>query len=147
MTYAENRQAFHDFEILEKYEAGMVLEGHEVKAVKTGRLSVRGSYVKVLGGEIFLIGATISPYQPKNTPKDYDPQRTRKLLLSKKEISGLIGKSEEKGLTIVPLKAYNKKGRIKMEIGLAKSKKKDDKRELIKKREEKRKIERRLKQY
>lgn len=147
MVYAENRSAFHDYEILEKYEAGMVLEGHEVKAVKNGKLSVRGSYVKILGGEIFLIGATISPYQPKNTPKDYDPQRTRKLLLNKKEIAGLIGKSQEKGLTIVPLKAYDKRGRVKLEIGLAKARKKYDKREVIKKKEEKRKIERVLKQY
>ncbi|MBI2047702.1 MAG: SsrA-binding protein SmpB [Parcubacteria group bacterium] len=147
MTYVENRSAFHDYEILEKYEAGMVLEGHEVKAVKKGNLSIRGAYVKVLGGEVFLIGATISPYQPKNTPKDYDPQRTRKLLLNKKEIAGLIGKSEEKGLTIVPLKAYDKKGRVKLEIGLAKARKKYDKREVIKKKEEKRKIERALKQY
>lgn len=125
----------------------MVLEGHEVKAVKSGKLSVRGSYVKVLGGEIFLIGATISLYQPKNTPKDYDPQRTRKLLLSKKEISGLIGKSEEKGLTIVPLKVYDKRGKIKLEIGLAKARKKYDKREVVKGKEEKRKVERALKQY
>lgn len=147
MVYAENRSAFHDYEILEKYEAGMVLEGLEVKAVKSGKLSVRGAYVKILGGEIFLISATISPYQPKNTPKDYDPQRTRKLLLNKKEIAGLIGKSEEKGLTIVPLKAYDKKGKVKLEIGLAKARKKYDKREVIKGKEEKRKIERALKQY
>jgi len=147
MVYAENRSAFHDYEILEKYEAGIVLEGHEVKAVKSGKLSIRGSYVKVLGGEIFLIGATISPYQPKNTAKDYDSQRTRKLLLNKKEITGLIGKSEEKGLTIVPLRAYDKRGRVKLEIGLAKARKKYDKREAIKRKEEKRKIERVLKQY
>ncbi|MEK7659535.1 MAG: SsrA-binding protein SmpB [Patescibacteria group bacterium] len=147
MVYAENRQAFYDYEILEKYEAGMVLEGYEVKAVKSGKLSVRGSYVKVLGGEIFLIGAVISPYQPKNTPKDYDPQRTRKLLLNKKEITGLTGKSEEKGLTIVPLRAYDKKGRVKLEIGLAKARKKYDKRTSIRKKEEQRKIERVLKQY
>ena len=147
MTYAENRSAFHDYEILEKYEAGMVLEGHEVKAVKNGKFSIRGSYVKVLDGEVFLIGAIISPYQPRNTPKEYDPQRTRKLLLNKKEIAGLIGKSEEKGLTIVPLKAYDKRGRIKLEIGLAKARKKYDKREVIKGKEEKRKIERALKSY
>ncbi len=147
MIYAENRSAFHDYEILEKYEAGMVLEGHEVKAVKSGKLSVRGSYIKILGGEVFLIGAIISPFQPKNTPKDYDPQRTRKLLLNKKEISGLVGKSEEKGLTIVPLRAYDKRSKVKLEIGLAKARKKYDKREVIKGKEEKRKIERALKQY
>ena len=147
MTYAENRKARHDYDILETYEAGVVLEGHEVKAVKTGKISIFGSYVKTIGNEVFLIGATISPYQPKNTPGDYDPQRTRKLLLNKKEIAGLIGKSKEKGLTIVPLRVYAKKGKIKFEIGLAKARKKRDKREVIKKKEEKRKIERVLKQY
>lgn len=147
MSFAENKKAWHDYEIIESFEAGIVLEGHEVKAVKTGKMSIFGSYVKVLGSEAFLIGATISPYQPKNTPKDYDPQRTRKLLLNKKEIAGLIGKSKEKGLTVVPLKVYTKKGKIKLEIGLAKAKKKRDKREVIKKNEEKRKIERVLKQY
>ena len=147
MTYADNRRIYHDYEILETYEAGIVLEGHEVKAVKTGKISIAGSYVKILGGEAFLIGAVISPYQPKNTPKDYDPQRSRKLLLKKKEIEGLIGKSKERGLTIVPLKVYAKKGKIKIEIGLVKARKKHDKREAIKKKEEKRKIERVLKQY
>ena len=147
MVHAENRKAFHDYEIIERYEAGIVLEGHEVKAIKTGKISIFGSYVKTIGKEVFLIGATISPYQPKNTPKEYDPQRTRKLLLNKKEIAGLIGKSKERGLTIVPLKVYHKKGKIKFEIGLAKARKKRDKREVIKKKEEKRKIERVLKSY
>lgn len=147
MAYAENKKAFHDFEVIEKYEAGMILEGHEVKAIKTGKISIAGSYVKINSGEVLLVGAVISPYQPKNTPKDYDPQRTRKLLLNKKEIAGLIGKSKERGLTIVPLKVYTKKGRIKLEIGLAKARKKYDKRTSIRKKEEKRKIERVLKQY
>lgn len=147
MTYAENRKAFHDYEIIEKYEAGVVLEGHEVKAVKTGKISIVGSYVRISSNEASLIGAIISPYQPKNTPKDYDPQRTRKLLLNKKEITGLIGKSKERGLTIVPLRVYDKRGKIKLEVGLAKARKKYDKREVIKKKEEKRKIERVLKQY
>ena len=147
MTYAENRKAYHDYEIIEKYEAGVILEGHEVKAVKTGKISILGSYVKILNSEAFLIGATISPYQPKNTPGDYDPERTRKLLLNKKEIAGLIGKSKEKGLTIVPLKVYDRRCKIKLEIGLAKAKKKHDKREVLRKKEEKRKIERTLKQY
>mgnify|MGYP001582555459 CR=1 FL=1 len=147
MTYAENRRAYHDYEIIEKYEAGLVLEGHEVKAVKTGKISILGSYAKILNGEAFLIGAVISPYQPKNTPGGYDPERTRKLLLNKKEITGLIGKSKEKSLTIVPLRVYARKGRIKLELGLVKAKKKRDKREVIRKKEEKRKIERTLKQY
>ncbi len=147
MTYAENKKAFFDYEITEKYEAGVVLEGHEVKAVKTGKVSIFGSYVKIIDQEAFLVGAIIQPYQPLNTPKDYDPQRFRKLLLNKKEISLFIGKTKEKGLTIVPLKVYDKRGIIKIEIGLAKSKKKADKREKIKKRETERKIERTLKQY
>ena len=147
MIYAENRRVYHDYEILEKYEAGIVLEGHEVKAVKTGKISIAGSYVKVIDGEVWLLGAVISPYQPLNIRKDYDPQRNRKLLLSKKEISGLVGKSAEKGLTIVPLRVYPKRSLIKIEIGLAKARKKYDKRASIRKKEEKRKIERALKQY
>ncbi len=147
MVYAENRKVFHDYEIIESYEAGLVLEGHEVKSVKSGRITIAGAYVKILGNEAFLIGAGISPYQPKNTPKDYDPERTRKLLLNKREIQALIGKSKEKGLTIVPIKVYDKKGKIKLGIGLAKAKKKRDKRETIRKKEEKRKIERALKSY
>ena len=147
MTYAENRKAWHDFEILERYEAGMVLEGHEVKAIRSGKISILGSYIQIIDGEVFLIGATIAPYQPKNTPKNYDPEKNRKLLLNKKEINSLIGKVKERGLTIVPLKVYDKKGKIKIEIGLAKAKKKYDKRASIKKKEEKRKIERVLKSY
>lgn len=147
MTYAENKKAFFDYEILEKYEAGIVLEGHEVKAVKTGKVSIAGSYVKLMGREAFLVGAVIQPYQPLNAPKNYDPQRSRKLLLNKKEIDSFIGKTSEKGLTIVPLRVYGRKGRVKLEIGLAKAKKKADKREKIKKREEKKKLQRALKQF
>ena len=145
--YAENRKAFHDYEILEKYEAGLVLEGHEVKAIRNGKISILGSYIQIIDSETFLIGATIAPYQPKNTPKNYDPEKSRKLLLNKKEVVSLIGKSKERGLTIIPLKVYDKKGKIKLEIGLAKAKKKYDKRISIRKKEEKRKIERVLKQY
>lgn len=147
MLYAENKKAFFDYEIIEKYEAGVVLEGQEVKAVKKGKVSIVGSYVKVMGQEAFLVGAVIQPYQPLNVPKNYDPQRSRKLLLNKKEINFFIGKTNEKSLTIVPLRVYDKKGRIKLEIGLAKSKKKADKREKIKGKEEKRKLERALKQF
>ena len=105
--YATNPKAGFDYEILETIEAGLVLEGYEVKAIKTGKVSIKGSYVKVLNNEPYLIGATVSPYQPANTPKDYDPQRSRKLLLSKKEISTLVGTSQTHGLTLVPLKIYN----------------------------------------
>lgn len=143
MAYVENKKIFHDYKILETYEAGISLAGHEVKAIKSGKASLKGAYVKIMNEEAFLIGAVISPYQPENTPKDYDPQRTRKLLLKKREISKLLGK--KKGLTMVPIKLYNKRGIIKLEIGLVQSLKKYDKRELIKKKEEKRKIERVIK--
>jgi len=135
MEYATNPKANFDYEILETIETGLVLEGHEVKSIKTGKASIKGSYVKIVNGEPFLIGATISPYQPANTPKDYDPQRSRKLLLSKKEISVLIGTSYAHGLTLVPLKIYDKKGRLKLLVGIARGKKKYDKREAIKKKD------------
>lgn len=155
--YASNPKAGFDYEILETIEAGIVLEGHEVKGIKTGKASIKGSYVhpvrslaraksaspKDLGEttsngvkiELFLVGATISPYQPANTPKNYDPQRSRKLLLSKNEISKFIGLSKSQGLTLIPLKFYDKRGKIKLLIGVAKGKKKYDKRETIKKKD------------
>lgn len=135
MVYTDNPKVYFDYEILETIEAGLVLEGHEVKSIKTGKVSIKGSYVKILNGEPYLVGATISPYQPANTPKDYDPQRSRKLLLSKKEISTLIGTSQAHGLTLVPLKIYDKKGRLKLLVGIARGKKKYDKRETIKKKD------------
>ena len=133
--YAANPKAGFDYEILETMEAGLVLEGHEVKSIKTGKASIKGSYVKIVGGAPYLIGATISPYQTANTPKDYDPQRSRKLLLSKKEISTLIGTSQAHGLTLVPLKIYDKRGRLKLLVGIARGKKKYDKREGIKRKD------------
>jgi len=133
--YANNPKAGFDYEILETIEAGIVLEGHEVKSIKTGKVSIKGSYVKIINNEAFLISATISPYQPANTPKDYNPQRSRKLLLSKKEISNLIGNSQSQRTTLVPLKLYGKKGYIKLLVGIARGKKKYDKRETIKKKD------------
>ena len=133
--YASNPRVSFDYEILETIEAGVVLEGHEVKAIKTGKASIKGSYVKIYNEEAFLVGAIISPYQPANTPKKYDPQRSRKLLLSKKEISKFIGLSQSQGLTLIPLKFYDKKGKIKLLVGVAKGKKKYDKRETIKKKD------------
>ncbi len=133
--YATNPKAYFDYEILETIEAGIVLEGHEVKSIKTGKASIKGSYVKIFNEEPFLIGATISPYQPANTPASYDPQKSRKLLLSKKEISKLIGLSQSQGLTIIPLKFYSKKGLVKLLIGIARGKKKYDKRETIKRKD------------
>lgn len=141
----DNRKAFFNYEILETYEAGIKLLGHEVKALKNGKGSLSGSYVVARGGEVFLIGAEISPYQPKNTPKEYDPKRTRKLLLNSKEMRQLSDKENERGLTIVPLSLYNKKGKLKLEIAVCRGKKKFDKRETIKKRETDREIRRTLK--
>ena len=132
---ATNRRARFDYEILETLEAGIVLKGYEVKSVKIGKVSIKGSYVKILNGEPFLVGATISPYQIANTPADYDPQSSRKLLLSKKQISVLVGTSRAHGLTLVPLKLYDKKGRVKLLVGIARGKKKYDKRETLKKKD------------
>ena len=144
--YAENPKANFDYQILETLEAGLVLNGQEVKAIKNGKCSIKGAYVKILGGEAWLLGATIPPYQSKNAPPDYDEQRNRKLLLKKKELNRLIGKSREAGLTLVPIKLYNKNGLIKLELGIGKGKKKADKRGKIIERETKRKIQRALKQ-
>jgi SsrA-binding protein len=142
----ENKKAFFNYKILEKFEAGITLLGQEVKSIKSGRINLKGSYVTFRGGEIYLVGCTVPPYQPKNVPPDYNPQRSRKLLLKKSEIKNLIGKSKQKGLTLIPLKVYTKKGKIKVEFGIAKGLKKIDKREKIKKREVKRKISRALRE-
>lgn len=142
---AFNRRARFDYQILETYEAGIELYGFEVKAVKTGRMTLAGAFAVIRGGEVWLLNAAIAPYQSKNTPPDYDPLRTRRLLLHKREITELIGKSVEKGLTIIPLKVYTKRNRLKILIGLGRHKKKADKREVIKQREAKREAERVLK--
>ena len=134
-VFAQNKKARFDYEILETFQAGIVLIGQEVKAIKTGHISIKGSYVIVKENELFLIGANIAPYQPKNAPKDYDPERLRKLLLTKSEIKHLIGKIKQKGLTLVPIKVYTVKGKVKIIFGIGRGKKKYDKREAIKKRE------------
>ena len=141
----ENKKAYFNYQILEKFEAGISLIGQEVKSIKSGRINLAGSYVVLKGSEVFLIGANVPPYQPKNAPPDYNPERSRKLLLKKSEIKYLIGKVKQKGLTLVPLKVYTKRGKIKLEFGVTKGKKKVDKRELIKKKEVKREMERELK--
>ena len=142
---ALNKRVRYDYEILEIFEAGLVLKGHEVKSVKLGHISLTGSYVVIKNGEAYLLNATISPYQPKNIPPDYEPTRSRKLLLHKKEIQYLIGKSQERGLTLVPTRVYTNKDKIKLEFGIGKGKKKIDKRETIKKRDVEREIEQKLK--
>jgi SsrA-binding protein len=137
MLISANKRAYFDYEILETYEAGVELLGFEVKSIKSGRINLAGSYAIIRNNQAWLLNADIPPYQPKNTPPDYDSKRTRRLLLNKSEIKNLIGRIQEKGLTLLPLKVYTKgkTGKIKIEIGLAKSRKRYDKRELIKKRE------------
>jgi len=145
-TLAENKKAYLKYKILEKIEAGIALVGQEVKSIKSGRMNLMGSYVVVRDEEIYLIGCNIPPYQPKNAPQDYNPERSRKLLLKKAEIKQLIGKTQQKGLTLIPLKVYAKRGIIKLEFGLAKGLKKVDKREKIKKKETDRRIQRALRE-
>lgn len=136
MEAITNKRAYFDYEILETFEAGLELLGTEVKSVKGGRMNLSSTYVLLRDGQPMLFNADIPPYQPKNAPKGYDPTRTRRLLLTAKEIQYLTGKIEERGLTLVPLKVYTKHQRIKVLVGLAKSRKEHDKREAIKKRED-----------
>lgn len=131
----QNKKAYFNYEIIEKYEAGIELFGFEVKSLKAGRGSLEGSHVTVRGQEAFVINMQIPPYQPANTPKEYDPLRNRRLLLTKKEIVSLAGAEGQKGLTIVPLSVYNKGRKLKIEIAIVRGKKKYDKRETIKKRD------------
>ena len=142
---AENKKAYFNYEILDRFEAGISLVGQEVKSLKTRGVNLAGSYVMVRNEELFWVGAKIPAYQPKNAPSDYDVERSRKLLLRKNEIKKLLGKAKEKGLTLIPLRVYSKNAKIKLEFGLAKGKKEIDKRELIKKREIQKDIERELK--
>lgn len=147
MALAENKKVYYNYEVLEKFEAGISLLGQEVKSIRLGRINLAGTYVVLRENEVFLIGANIPPYQPKNTPVDYNPERSRKLLLKKSEIKYLIGKTKQKGLTLIPLKVYTKKGKIKIEFGIVRGKKKIDKREVIKKRDTSREMERTLKSW
>lgn len=144
-TLIKNKKATLNYEILSTYEAGLDLRGFEVKALRTKKGSLEGSHVTVRGGEAYLLGATISPYQPLNTPANYDPTRNRRLLLTKKEIGELAGSEGQKGLTIVPISVYSKGRHLKIEIAVVRGKKKYDKREVLKKRTAKRDIERTLK--
>jgi len=144
-TLAENKKVRFDYEVLETFDAGLELHGLEVKSLKGKQGSLEGAYVIVRGGEVYLIGAHIPPYQPKNTPENYDSYRNRKLLLTKKEIQELIGKEKRVGLTIVPISLYTKGNKIKLKIAVAKGKKKYDKRQTIKKRDIERDLGRTLK--
>jgi len=127
--YSENKKAGFEYEILEKFEAGLVLFGQEVKSIRTGHINLGGSYIIFKGAEPYLIGIKIPPYQPRNVGDDYNEERLRSLLLNKKEINYLVGRSKEKGFSLIPLKIYDNSGRIKLEFGLAKGKKKHDKKD------------------
>jgi SsrA-binding protein len=129
MSIVDNKKAFHDYFIEEKFEAGLMLEGWEVKSIRAGRAQIKEAYVVVKDGEVFLLGAHFSPLTTASTHVSPDPVRTRKLLLNAKEISRLIGKVERAGYALVPLDLHFAKGRVKVEIGLAKGKKQFDKRE------------------
>lgn len=135
MSIIENRKAFHDYFIEERYEAGLALQGWEVKAIRAGRSQLKEAYVVVKSGEVYLLGAHISPLSSTSTHVSADPVRTRKLLLHGEEIQKLIGKVERAGYTLIPLNLHFSKGRVKLEIGLAKGKKQYDKRETEKKRD------------
>jgi SsrA-binding protein len=131
---AENRKAFHDFHILETFEAGVVLLGTEVKAIREGNVNLRDSFARVEGAEIFIYNVHITPYSHRGY-SDHEPTRRRKLLLHRSEIRKLIGRTVERGMTLVPTRMYFKNGHVKVAIGLAKGKKAHDKRETIKRRE------------
>jgi len=143
-TYAINKRANYDYEILEKIEGGLVLAGYEVKSIKTGLISLKGAFVTIRDNQAYLTNASVPAYQPKNTPESYDPERSRKVLVHKSQLKSLIGKISRKGLTLVPIKVYSNRGLIKLEFGVGKGKKKFDKREDIKKREARVSIERAL---
>ena len=136
---ASNRKARHDYEILETYEAGLVLRGTEVKSLREGQVNFKDSYAAINGNEAWLIGCHIAPYH-HGTDANHDPDRSRKLLLHRREISRLLGKTAERGLTLIPLRLYFKEGRAKLEFGLARGKKLHDKRATIKEREARREV-------
>jgi len=143
---AKNRRAAFDYKLLDKYNAGIVLTGQEVKSVKTGHISLKGSFVTLKNNELYLTNAAIPPYKHAGELKNYDSSRSRKLLLKKSEIKSLIGKIRARGLTLVPIQVYTKKSLIKLQFAVARGKKQYDKRENIKKKETQRKIKRTLKQ-
>ena len=141
----QNKKIHFNYEILERYEAGIELLGTEVKALRAGRGSLDGSHVTVRGGEAYLVGATVQPYQTGNMPKNYEATRNRRLLLTKLEIAELSAQESKKGLTIVPVAVYNKSHKLKVEIAVVRGKKTHDKRETLKKREAERDVMREIK--
>ncbi len=145
MSLIENRKVHFNYEILEKFDAGIELFGFEVKSLRKGQGSLDGSHITVRGKEVFLIGATIPPFQSANAPKTYNSSRNRRLLLTKKEIEELQSSEKQKGLTIVPISVYNKGRKLKVSLAIVRGKKKQDKRQSIKKRESDRETRRTLK--
>ncbi len=145
MALIEHKKAKLNYEILEEFEAGLELLGAEVKSLRAGQGKLEGSHVIVRGGEAYVVGMHIPPYQPKNTSLDYDPDRSRRLLLNKKELIELSSYESQKGLTIVPLRVYNKGKNLKLAVAAAKGRKVHDKRAVLKERDTKREIERTLK--
>lgn len=145
MNLIEHKKARLDYEILEEFEAGIELLGHEVKSLRARHGKLEGSHVIIRGGEAYIVGMSIPPYQPANTPQEYEPERSRRLLLTKKELGQLAAADGQKGLTIVPLAVYNKNGKLKVRVAVARGRKKYDKRALLKERDTKREIQRTLK--
>lgn len=144
-TLATNKKAFHDYEFLEKLEGGLKLTGPEVKSVKAGHIQLQGSFLFLKNGELYLKGATISKYGPAGLQPGYDPIRDRKVLVHRRELNRLIGKTHEQGLTLVPISVYTRASLIKLEFALARGKKQYEKREAIKKRDVERELRTRMK--
>lgn len=145
-TIALNRRARHDYDILETYEAGLVLTGSEIKSIRAGRVNLRGSYARIRDGEVWLLDAHISAYKQAGPHYGHEPERPRKLLLNHREINRLLGQLERSGLTLIPLRLYLKGRWAKVELGLCRGRKKYDRREAIAKRESRREIEREWKE-
>lgn len=146
-TLAYNKRANFDYQISDTYEAGLVLTGQEVKSIKSGHISLKESFVTVKGNELYLTNANVPPYKHAGDIKNYDPTRSRKLLLRKSEIKHLTGKTRIEGLTLVPIRVYTKKRLLKLEFGVGKGKKKFDKRQDIAKRDAEKKIRKMLKNF
>ncbi len=146
-TYVKNKKAYHDYEIIEKYEAGIKLKGSEVKSIREGHGDLKGSYVKIINDEIWLVGFNLPPYSKAPIVFDYDPVRPRKLLLNKSEIKRLRGKVEKQGYSIIPLEIYTKRNLLKLSIALARGLKKKEKKELIIKKQLDKEIDREMKQF
>ena len=144
---SDNRKARYLYEILETYQAGIALEGTEVKSIRAGKVNLQDAYALIRGGEAWLLNAHISPFEKASVYFNHDPRRTRKLLLHKEQINKLLGQVEQKGLTLVPLKMYLKEGRVKVDIAVGRGKKLHDKRDDIRQKDDKRAMERAMKQY